>query len=64
MNPAAMTTSSYPTSMAPKELLQHSSWLRRLAREILNDASLADDVVQRTWLAALRRPPRESGEET
>ena len=31
--------------------------LRRLARALLRDAAAADDLVQDTWLAAIRRPP-------
>jgi len=39
------------------ELLQHAGWTRRLARGLLGSDVAADDVVQDTWLAALRRPP-------
>ena len=42
-----------------EELLRHAGWLRRLAAELVRDASAADDLVQETWVAALRRPPRE-----
>src|SRR5262245_7883303 len=41
--------------MLEEDLLVHGRWLRRLARAVAGDA--ADDVVQDTWLAALRRPP-------
>lgn len=37
-------------------MLAHSSWLTALAREIVRDPALADDVVQDTWVAALRAP--------
>ena len=40
------------------ELLAHADWLRRLAAHVVRDAGGADDVVQETWLAALRAPPR------
>ena len=40
----------------PEELLAHAAWLRRLAGALVQPAD-ADDVVQKTWLAALRRPP-------
>jgi RNA polymerase sigma-70 factor (ECF subfamily) len=40
------------------ELLQHSSWIRRLARSLVRDDAAADDLVQETWMAALRSPPR------
>lgn len=36
---------------------QHASGVRKLVRELLGDATAADDVVQQTWLTALRRPP-------
>jgi len=39
-------------------LLRHGDFVRRLARSLVADADLAEDVAQETWLAALRRPPR------
>lgn len=50
-------TSSDPTPGTPAELLAHAAWLRQLAHSLVRDAQLADDLVQDTWLAALRRPP-------
>ncbi|MEW6071734.1 MAG: sigma-70 family RNA polymerase sigma factor [Planctomycetota bacterium] len=41
-----------------RELLRETGRLRRLARGLLADRGLAEDVVQDAWLAALRRPPR------
>src|SRR5262245_5335159 len=38
-------------------LLEHAEWLRALARHLVDDRAAADDVVQSTWLAALKRPP-------
>ncbi|MCI0340859.1 MAG: sigma-70 family RNA polymerase sigma factor [Planctomycetales bacterium] len=40
-------------------LLAHEPWIRSLARGLLFDGQEVDDVVQETWLAALRRPPRD-----
>lgn len=40
-------------------LLAHSAWVRRLARSLVADSHSADDLVQRTWVAALERPPGE-----
>ncbi len=40
-----------------EELLQHSGWLRRLAQRLVGE-DMAEDLLQDTWLAALRRPPR------
>jgi RNA polymerase sigma-70 factor (ECF subfamily) len=37
-------------------LLQHAGWARRLAASLANGND-ADDLVQDTWLAALRSPP-------
>jgi RNA polymerase sigma-70 factor (ECF subfamily) len=37
-------------------LLAHRAWLRTLAARLVG-SGLADDLVQETWLAALRRPP-------
>jgi RNA polymerase sigma factor (sigma-70 family) len=39
------------------ELLGQTAWVRRVAASLVRDAVDADDVVQSTWLAALRRPP-------
>jgi len=41
-----------------EELLQQAGWLRGLAASLVGDPGQADDLVQETWLAALRRPPR------
>lgn len=43
---------------AVESLLRHARFARGLAGALLRDAHLADDAVQETWLAALRRPPR------
>ncbi|HUS29510.1 MAG TPA: sigma-70 family RNA polymerase sigma factor [Kofleriaceae bacterium] len=42
-----------------EELLAHSAWLRALALRLSRDADDADDLVQETWLASLRRSPDE-----
>lgn len=49
----AMTGSGFDAH----ELLQHSAWLHRLARSLAGDVGAADDLVQRTWMAALEHPP-------
>lgn len=41
-------------------LTSDDRWLRRMARQLVRDASLADDLVQETWVAALRQG-REAG---
>jgi len=43
-----------------EQLLAHASWARGLAARLVRDAATADDVVQRAWLAALERSPRQS----
>ncbi len=45
----------------PEALLSHSQWLRRLALRLAADEATADDLLQDTWLAALRKPPRAEG---
>lgn len=47
--------------MNPETLTTHANFLRSLALELLDDASAADDVLQKAWLAASRKPPREPG---
>lgn len=42
-----------------ERLLEHSRWVRALAYSLVHDAGLVDDVVQQTWLAAMRAPPRD-----
>ncbi len=44
-----------PTARA---LLEHTEFLRALARSLVRDAATADDVVQDTMVRALERPPR------
>jgi DNA-directed RNA polymerase specialized sigma24 family protein len=39
-------------------LLQHAAHVRALARRVVFDAELAEDVEQETWLAALAHAPR------
>jgi RNA polymerase sigma-70 factor (ECF subfamily) len=41
-----------------EEMLEHSDWVHRLARQLLGNRESAEDVVQDAWLAALDRPPR------
>lgn len=50
-----MSSASRPSDL--EHLLAHADWLARLARALTRDAAEAQDVVQDTWLAALRRPP-------
>jgi RNA polymerase sigma-70 factor (ECF subfamily) len=45
------------TTRDPHVLLEHTAWLRRLAMSLVRDAAAADDLVQDTWVAALRQPP-------
>ncbi|MFT7487200.1 MAG: RNA polymerase sigma factor (sigma-70 family), partial [Candidatus Paceibacteria bacterium] len=40
-----------------EELLQHSDWVNSLAHKLVVDSASADDLVQDTWVVALRRPP-------
>lgn len=48
-----------PSPAEPTErLLDQAGWVRRLARHLVHDPDRADDLVQDTWVAALRRPPQ------
>lgn len=40
-------------------LLEHREWLRRLALSVARDPSVADDLEQDAWIAAMHKPPRE-----
>lgn len=43
----------------PAHLLDHAAWLRTLAQSLAGDRAAADDLVQETYVAALRRPPAD-----
>ena len=45
----------------PDALLEHATFVRRVARSLVRDGPTADDVVQDTWEVAIRKPPRDSG---
>lgn len=45
----------------PLQLERHTAFATRLARGLVADEHAADDLVQETWLAVLRRPPRDVG---
>lgn len=45
--------------LSPEDLLKHREFVRALARRLVFDEDRAEDVVQETWLAALRSPPRD-----
>ena len=48
------------SEMDPEALLANTDFIRRLARGLVGE-DLAEDVVQQTFLQALRRPPRQPG---
>ena len=45
------------TGIEPSELLDHAEFLRGLIRNLVFDEQTGEDVLQETWLTALRRPP-------
>ena len=51
-----MTTKAALSTL--EQLLSHGGWLQRVARTLVEDES-ADDLVQETWVAAMRRPPQK-----
>lgn len=51
------------SSVDPDLLLAQTSWVQALARRLVDDADLAEDVAQNTLLAALERPPRHAHNE-
>lgn len=44
-------------ALRPETLLEHAEWVRALARTLVYDPDRVDDVVQETWVAALKAPP-------
>jgi RNA polymerase sigma-70 factor (ECF subfamily) len=49
-----------PPPLDVEALLAQAGWIRSLARSLVADASRADDLVQRTFVAALEHPPEPS----
>jgi len=45
------------SSVQVEALLEHSQWVRDLARRLTRDAATAEDVTQSTWVAALEHGP-------
>ncbi len=50
--------SEIPQPITVHDLLRHSDWVRNLARGLLYDKSMTDDVVQEVWAAAIKNPPK------
>lgn len=48
---------AHPTAERLEALLSETAWVRALAARLTADAAEAEDLVQESWLAALRRPP-------
>jgi len=46
------------TNVQLQQLLKHEVFLRSLARRLLRDTARADDVVQDTWIVALKSDKR------
>jgi DNA-directed RNA polymerase specialized sigma24 family protein len=42
-----------PNRMPLEDLLANAGWAKALARQLVRDDASADDLVQRTWVAAL-----------
>ena len=42
-------------------VMAHLDWVQGLARSLVADPGLADDISQETWLVALRQPPSTTG---
>jgi RNA polymerase sigma-70 factor (ECF subfamily) len=50
-----------PESRDVESLLRHAGWMKSLARRLVADPSVAEDLVQDTWVAALQHPRSGSG---
>lgn len=46
-----------PPALRPEDLLAHAGWLRHLALGLVRGAADPEDLVQATYLAALKNPP-------
>src|SRR5262245_44842204 len=58
--PEGAARSSAGRASSPEHLLGHASFVRHVARALLDHEDRLEDVVQQTWLAALERPPRKT----
>lgn len=47
-----------PAHLDLDDLLAHTDWVRALARQLLDDHQLAEDVAHEASLAAWKKPPR------
>ncbi|MCB9881401.1 MAG: sigma-70 family RNA polymerase sigma factor [Planctomycetes bacterium] len=54
-----MTETHDPATFDLQLFTQHAAGLRALVRTLVVDDNRIDDVVQETWLAALKSPPRD-----
>jgi RNA polymerase sigma-70 factor (ECF subfamily) len=50
-----------PFPIDAQALLAQAVWVRRLAKKLVRDGAVAEDLVQDTWLAALEGAPSEEG---
>ena len=53
--------SDNPPAAGLDALMVHAQWLRRLARILASDRDDADDLLQETWVQAMRHPPDARG---
>ena len=51
-----MGTNDAAATPTVDDLLAHAAWARRLARTLVGEGD-SDDLVQETWMAALRERP-------
>jgi RNA polymerase sigma factor (sigma-70 family) len=51
-----------PRTVDPELLLAETGWVRALARRLVLDEGLAEDVVQDTWVAALEASPQRAAQ--
>src|SRR5213083_182349 len=54
-----MSADADPAPAPLDALLAHREWVRALARRLVEGDDRADEIEQRTWLAAMERPPRD-----
>src|SRR5262245_24677722 len=54
--PSSRVMTYQPVSL--ESLLSHQGWAMRVARRLVREEGEAEDLVQRTWIAALQRPPQ------
>jgi len=57
---SAREMSDGDSAVSLERLLEHADWVKALAASLVRDPATADDVVQETWMAGMKKPPQSA----